>query len=228
MRPSRNTQLATLRAAAAAVALSTMFMATVAATGSAWGQATQRIVPNRSSDPLAMCGRGTQLPEFQDRAVVACTTALEDRKLPHRDRVNTYINRGVLHLRRKEGEAALADFDAAIALDPRHAEAHLNRGGALMMLRQPALAVSAITASMSFGVSYPHKAYYNRAAAREALGDIRGAYEDYSAALSIQPDWGLAEAELARFARNRREQLAAQLEAIKAEGGTPPSPKGTP
>jgi Tfp pilus assembly protein PilF len=98
-----------------------------------------------------------------------------------------------------------------IALAPRHAEAHLNRGAALVMLRRPGPAVAAITTALSYGVSAPHKAYFNRAAAREAMGDLRGAYEDYNTALTIQPDWGAAEAELARFARGRRERLAAQL-----------------
>ena len=44
------------------------------------------------------------------------------------------------------------------------------------------------------------------------MGDIRGAYEDYNTALTIQPDWGVAEAELSRFARGRRERLASQLD----------------
>jgi Tfp pilus assembly protein PilF len=57
-------------------------------------------------------------------------------------------------------------------------------------------------------VREPHKAYLNRGVARENLGDLRGAYEDYSTALQIQPDWGPANAELARFARGRQEHLA--------------------
>jgi hypothetical protein len=40
------------------------------------------------------------------------------------------------------------------------------------------------------------------------LGDLPGAYEDYSTALRIKPDWGAAEAELARSARAREERLA--------------------
>ena len=72
-------------------------------------------------------------------------------------------------------------------------------------------AVAAITEALGLGVREPHKAYFNRGAAREALGDLRGAYEDYSTALEIQPDWGPANAELARFARARREHLADAL-----------------
>jgi hypothetical protein len=41
------------------------------------------------------------------------------------------------------------------------------------------------------------------------LGDVRGAYEDYNTALDIYPDWGPANAELQRFARQRRQHLEA-------------------
>jgi len=78
-------------------------------------------------------------------------------------------------------------------------------------MQQYGAAIAEITQALSLGVSEPHKAYFNRAAAREALGDLRGAYEDYRTALEIQPDWGPANAELARFARSRRDTLASRL-----------------
>jgi tetratricopeptide (TPR) repeat protein len=121
------------------------------------------------------------------------------------------INRGVTHMRRGESESALLDFDEVIRLDRRQAEAHLNRGAVLVQMRQFGPAIAAITEALGLGVREPHKAYFNRGAAREALGDIRGAYEDYSTALEIQPDWGPASAELARFARSRRDALATAL-----------------
>jgi tetratricopeptide (TPR) repeat protein len=114
-------------------------------------------------------------------------------------------------MRRQEYESALAQFDAVLAAEPAHAEAHLNRGAVLVQMRQYGPAIVAITEALSLGVAEPHKAYFNRGAAREALRDNRGAYEDYSTALSIQPDWGPANAELARFARTRRERLAEVL-----------------
>lgn len=164
--------------------------------------------PERECYEVANQGR------YDDRALAACDAALDDRninQLERRDRIATLVNRGIVHLRRREGAPALADFDAVIALDARNAEAHLNRGAALVLLRQPGPAVAAITTALVYGVPEPHKAYFNRAAAREAMGDLRGAYEDYTTALTIRPDWGVAEAELARFARARRETLAARL-----------------
>lgn len=157
------------------------------------------------------CAAAAAAGRFDDEAVESCDRAINSERLNRANRIATLINRGAIHLRRRAGETALADFDAVIALDPKHGEAHQNRGAALVLAGRPGPAVAAITTALGLGVRYPHKAYFNRGAAREALGDVRGAYEDYNTALTIQPDWGPAEAELARFVRGRRERLAAQL-----------------
>ncbi|MGE0829845.1 MAG: hypothetical protein AB7O04_10900 [Hyphomonadaceae bacterium] len=167
---------------------------------------------------LRACGQAVQTGVLTDAAVAACNQAIDEDRLTRLDRRAALLNRGVLHLRRREGEAALADFDAAIALDADLAEAHLNRGAALVLLQQPGPAVAAITLALSLGVEEPYKAFYNRGAAREALGDLRGAYEDYSTALEIHPHWAPAEEELARFVRGRQEHLA-QLIAEDAQSG---------
>lgn len=175
-----------------------------------------------SSDPRAVtvvgadaharrCVTMVNAGDVSDRTMDACARALRYPRLTEEAEVVLRINRGVAYLRRNEFEAALADFDAVIAADSRNAEAHLNRGAALVQLRQFGPAVAAITEALSLGVREPHKAYFNRGAAREAMRDLRGAYEDYNTALEIQPDWGPANAELARFARTRREHLAEVL-----------------
>ena len=79
------------------------------------------------------------------------------------------------------------------------------------MSHQPGPAVAAITPALTLGVREPEKAYYTRGAAREALGDLRGAYDDYTTALQIRPQWAPADQELARFVRGRREHLATVL-----------------
>lgn len=147
-----------------------------------------------------------------DRAMLRCNRAVRDEARNRPNLAITYINRGNIHLARAEYPLALADFDAAIALFPENAEAHLNRGVALIATEQFGPAIVSLTEAVSRGVHEPHKAYYNRAVAREALGDFRGALEDYSTALAIRPDWGLADAEMQRLARLRREQLAQHLE----------------
>lgn len=157
------------------------------------------------------CLQGVAAGDSSDRTIADCTRALRNSRLSRESAQILLVDRGVTYLRRREGEPALADFDAAIEVDHRNGEAHLNRGAALVLLNQPGPAVAAITEALGLGVRDPQKAYLNRGAAREQLGDLRGAYEDYSTALEISPDWAPANAELARFARTRREHLAGVL-----------------
>lgn len=157
------------------------------------------------------CIDGVNSGDTSDRTIEECTRAMRYPRLTRAGEQQMLVNRGVVRLRRREADQALADFDEVISRNRENAEAYLNRGGALVMLGRHGEAVVAITTALGLGVAEPHKAYYNRGAAREALGDLRGAYEDYSTALEIQPDWGPANAELARFARNRRDHLATVL-----------------
>jgi tetratricopeptide (TPR) repeat protein len=157
------------------------------------------------------CGVAINQGDVSDRAIEGCERALRYPRLSREAEIQIRVNLGVMRMRRGEHELAIQQLDTVIAFDPENAEAHLNRGAALVQLRQFGPAIAAITEAMALGVSEPHKAYFNRGAAREALGDARGAYEDYRTALEIQPDWGPANAELARFARTRRDQLANRL-----------------
>lgn len=163
------------------------------------------------------CTSAVNANDLSDAAIGNCEQALRYPRLTAAAAIQIRANLGVLRLRRGEHQAAAADFDAVIVAEPNNAEAHMNRGAALIQLRQYGPAVTALTEALSLGVREPHKAYLNRGAAREALRDLRGAYEDYSTALEIQPDWGPANAELARFARTRRDRLAGMLETSDAE-----------
>ncbi len=157
------------------------------------------------------CGAAVAGNDISDAALGQCERALRYPRLSQPAEIQLRVNLGVMRMRRGEHQAAVDQFDAVIAIDSRNAEAHLNRGAALIQLRQYGPAVTAITEALSLGVREPHKAYFNRGAARENMGNLRGAYEDYRTALEIQPDWGPANAELARFARTRRDHLAGVL-----------------
>src|SRR5262249_40161020 len=122
--------------------------------------------------------------------------------------IELLVNRGVTYLRRSQNDLAMADLDSVIAVDPRNAEAWVNRGAALVQLHRFGDAITSLTSALGYGVSEPYKDYYNSGSGREALGDLQGAYDDYNTALQIQPDWGPANAEVARFVRGRREHLA--------------------
>lgn len=208
-----------LAASAAALAFAALIAAPAAAQNTRRTDSVARTTIGGGGN-AARCGAAATGGDSSDAAIELCTRAIDRERLARTDLVRVRVNRGVIHIRRHEGVAALADFDAVLALDDTIAEAHLNRGAALVMVGQPGPAVAAITRALSLGVREPHKAYYNRGAAREALGDLRGAYEDYTTALEIQPDWGPAEAELLRFVRSRQERLAQVIGASARPGAS--------
>lgn len=187
-------------------------LAAVAMAASLSGPAEAQRARNRIGAPAATaCAQAAGAGRFDDASLLRCDEALADDELTRENHTALLINRGAMHMRRKDAAKALADFDAVIELNPKYAEAYVNRGGALVMMGRPGPAVAALTEAMGLGVKEPHKAYFNRGAAREALGDLRGAYEDYEAALSIKPQWGPAEQELARFVKAKRDELAIRL-----------------
>jgi tetratricopeptide (TPR) repeat protein len=133
-----------------------------------------------------------------------CTMALETEVLSMRDRAGTYVNRGVLKLRRKAFAQAQSDFDRAIQTKPDLGEAYINRGAAHVGARRFADGLNDINKALELGVEEPEKAYYNRALAYEGLDNLKAAYFDYQKAVELKPEWDAPKKELARFTVERR------------------------
>jgi tetratricopeptide (TPR) repeat protein len=133
------------------------------------------------------------------RNVQDCDTALSEEAMSQHDRVATYVNRGILRLRRGQPEAAIADFDEAIELNPRQPEAFLNKGAALIRLENPSAALPLFEAALEYNTRRPEIAHFGRAIANEELGNIRAAYQDYRRASELDPNWQDPRTELARF-----------------------------
>jgi tetratricopeptide (TPR) repeat protein len=133
-------------------------------------------------------------------AVGRCDTALREEALSHYDMVATFVNRGIIKMRRGALDLAIGDFDAAIARDPNQAEAYLNKGMAL--LKQPegyTAAVPLFSTAIEKRTRRPAVAYYGRAVANELGGHVREAYFDYREASRIEPKWRQPQMELSRF-----------------------------
>jgi tetratricopeptide (TPR) repeat protein len=128
-----------------------------------------------------------------------CTNALENEMLSARDRAGTYVNRGVLKLRRLNYEAATKDFNAAVNLQPQMGEAYVNRGAASIGEHRYAESLPDLNKAISLGVEEPAKAYFNRALAYEGLDDAKSAYFDYQKAVELSPGWEAPKNELLRF-----------------------------
>ncbi|HEY1447045.1 MAG TPA: tetratricopeptide repeat protein [Caulobacteraceae bacterium] len=128
-----------------------------------------------------------------------CTTALNEDTLSSEDRAGTFVNRGIMKLRREQFESSRVDFNAALALVPTMGEAWANRGAMWVGEKRYQAGLDDLNKGLSLGVKEKEKVYFNRALAYEGLDDEKSAYFDYQHALELKPGWVLPQKELLRF-----------------------------
>lgn len=128
-----------------------------------------------------------------------CSLALEQTALDTRDRAATLINLGIIRSNSDDAEGALNSYNQGLALDPSLGEGYVDRGAAKIVLRDFSGAVDDISKGLALNANKPEIAYYDRAIANEALGNIRDAYIDYKKAVELRPDFALASQQLLRF-----------------------------
>jgi tetratricopeptide (TPR) repeat protein len=137
--------------------------------------------------PVAQCSAAAHGGEARDEDITACNEALVI-STPEQ-KAGTYVNLGVLLLRRKQYDAARADFDAAEQLNPALGEAVINRGASFIAQKRYMEGLLEIDRGLALNPEEPQKAYFNRAIANEGLDDKEAAYLDYAMALQLAPDW---------------------------------------
>lgn len=131
--------------------------------------------------------------------IETCTQAIANEALTQTDRAATFVNRGILRSRGNDTVGALRDYDKGLSIDDSLAEGYVDRGATKIVLKRYADAVKDINRGLELGAKRPHIAYYDRAIAYEALGNVRGAYQDYKKAVELEPDFTLAIEQLQRF-----------------------------
>ena len=152
------------------------------------------------SSDARLCFEAADSPLMpQVRDLRHCDDALSAGGLTNYDSVATHVNRGILRLRRGLIDQSIADFDAAMTLDPNQPEAYLNKGAALIQRQNPSEAAQLFTVALEHNTQRPAIAHYGRAVANEALGNVREAYQDYRMASELAPDWAAPRADLQRF-----------------------------
>lgn len=151
------------------------------------------------------CYLAAELKRETRASLGVCTRALELDSLTRRDRGATLVNRGIIHMQARDLESAITDYRAAIALDPELAEAHVNLGIALLHRGgQDQAAIETLTRALEMRPARPEVALYTRAVAHEMMGNVREAFEDYSAAAAAAPDWKEPAEQLKRFSVERK------------------------
>lgn len=148
------------------------------------------------------CAQATIDGARSDEALQLCSQAIGSDLLSNRDLARTYVNRGILQLRRKAYDLALADFDRAARLAPDMGEAFVNQGAVLIAQHRYALAIGAIDRGLALGAASPERAYFNRALANLHLDKLPEAYNDLIKASQLAPDWDAPKRELANFPTN--------------------------
>jgi tetratricopeptide (TPR) repeat protein len=146
-----------------------------------------------------LCSYAALAGDFDLAAEGNCSAALTTEVLSPLDRAGTFVNRGVMKLRRKDFAGARADFDSALQTKPDLGEAFLNRGAAALGSRRFAESLSDLSRAIELGVQEPEKAFYNRALAYEKLGQRQAAFSDYAKAIELKPEWQQPRTELARL-----------------------------
>ena len=146
------------------------------------------------------CYRAAVAKASSDVAVKNCTDAIESGMMSFDDTVATYVNRGVVKLHGGRYDDALRDFDRAIAMKPSEPESYLNKGSTLLRMEaSPASAIPLFGEALQRNTRRPELAYFGRAIANEASGNLKEAYLDYRRAKEAAPRWDLPAREMARF-----------------------------
>jgi len=126
-----------------------------------------------------------------------CNKAIADIATTRKDKRKTLVNRGIIHNRNLDIEAALNDFNQALEEDPNLAEAYLNRGNSWFLAGRLNDALADYKKALARDVSKPWIAWYNIGLVHDARNNEEKARAAYEKALALNPDFTLARAKLA-------------------------------
>jgi tetratricopeptide (TPR) repeat protein len=146
----------------------------------------------------AECSQEAVKGRADKQALDLCTEALDGQLMAPDDTAKTYVNRGVVYLRRGNYTLAEKDFNTAEHVF-QLPETYINLGAVRIRQRRFEDAVSVIDKGLAMGPMEPEKGYYNRAVAKEGLDDLQGAYLDYRKASELKPDWVEPKKQMERF-----------------------------
>lgn len=110
----------------------------------------------------------------------------------HPDAFDSHYLLALTRSRAGDHQAALASYDRALMARPGHAEAHYNRGNALLRLQRFEEALAECRNAVALGSAFPEAAHLNGAVALIALKQFQQAARSAEEALRLRP--GFAEA----------------------------------
>jgi tetratricopeptide (TPR) repeat protein len=122
--------------------------------------------------------------------VIPFETAIEvvTQKIKDQPTEWAYRCRGACWCVREDYDRAIADFDAAIKLDPSSASAFANRGIAYERKKNYKMAVADYTEAIRLDPKYPNY-YFDRGNANRLAKNYQDALDDYEAAIKADPNF---------------------------------------
>jgi tetratricopeptide (TPR) repeat protein len=135
--------------------------------------------------------------------IANCNAALAD-KLNDADRTAALANRGMLEAAMGNSDAAIQDFNDAIARDPQGPDVYVNRGVAYLKAGRFEEARADFSHALDLNVTDQAPVFFNRGMAEEKMGRLSDAYHDYRWAANLDPGFKPATVELARFSVSAR------------------------
>jgi tetratricopeptide (TPR) repeat protein len=150
---------------------------------------------NRCADAVTIALANDNATEA---GVAKCTKAADLADLST-GRAAALSNRSVLNFQRADYNAAVADSTAALKIDGRLVEAVVNRGAAYLAMHRAGEAALDFDLALTMVPARAEKIYFNRAMAREDMGDFKGAYADYARAAQLAPRWEQPKLQMERF-----------------------------
>lgn len=121
-----------------------------------------------------------------------CTRLIDDPSLPEDLRAEALLNRGIVHLEEEKPEAALADFDMAIAFNPEYPAAHAYRGEAQKALEKFDLAIASYDRAIALDRDTSSDLFAYRGEVHRRMGTFDKARADFEKALQLERDHEIA------------------------------------
>ena len=146
-----------------------------------------------------LCYNAAEMGGASTTSLNHCDAALKDRSLFKKDRIATLINRGILYNHLGDYTAAIADFEAALALNPKASAAYVNRGNSYFATRQFDLAIDDYSTSLQMSPRNPYIAHYNRGLVNEVRQQEELAFADFVRVTELRPDWEPALARVQQY-----------------------------
>ena len=121
-----------------------------------------------------------------DLAIQHCTRAIQSGKFSGEALARLHVSRGIEWAAKGELDRGIADYDAALKLDPRSANTHYNRANAWAQKGEPDRAIADYDAAIKLDPK-ESAAYGGRAVEWAIKGDYARAIADYDAAIKLDP-----------------------------------------